>query len=432
MITSCYNFEILSHIISTIRSSHLCKGRHMGNDSPASILIALFFWISVGTILYTYFGYPILVFLLAKLIHKSATYPASQPPVTLLIAAYNEESVIEGKIQNALAVDYPKNLFQVLIVTDGSTDKTCDIVKRYTNKGVDLLYQPERRGKMAAINRALPQARGEIVIFSDANNFYPLDAICKLIGPFGDPEVGATTGAKVIEKGDGSLGTSEGLYWKYESFIKKQESLLGSCTSAAGEMLAIRKNLYSPPPENVINDDFFIAIQIVRSGYRLIYVPEAKSIERVSPSAEDEVTRRTRINAGRFQAIAMAKQILPFRRPLLVWQIFSHKFLRPLVPFGMIGAALFSLLTVIFPPKSQGLFILSKPYNLIFLGLQILFYALAWLGRNYGNRGDQNKLLRLLYLPTFLTNSNWAALLGFFRFLRGGQSHLWERIARRS
>ena len=404
----------------------------MESESLVSILTALFFWISVGGILYTYFGYPLLIFFLAKLNNKLEKYPASQPPVTLLIAAYNEESVIESKIRNSLAIDYPKNLFQVLIVADGSTDKTCEIVKRYTNLGVNLLYQPERRGKMAAINRALPQARGEIIVFSDANNYYPQDTICSLIQPFGDPEVGAATGAKVIEQGDGSLGTSEGLYWKYESFIKKQESRLGSCTSVTGEVLAIRKNLYSPPPDHVINDDFYIAMQIVRSGYRLIYVPEAKSIERVSPSAEDEVTRRTRINAGRFQAIAMAKQILPLKRPILVWQILSHKFLRPLVPFGMIGAALFNLLAVLFPPESKGLFILSQPYSLIFLGLQILFYALAWMGRKYGNRGEQNKLLRLFYLPTFLTNSNWAALLGFVRFLRGGQSHLWERIARRS
>jgi poly-beta-1,6-N-acetyl-D-glucosamine synthase len=404
----------------------------MERESLVSILVALFFWISVVGIVYTYFGYPLLIFLLAKLVTTSGTYQTGQPPVTLLIAAYNEENVIEDKIRNSLAIDYPKDLFQVLIVADGSTDKTCEIAKRYTTAGVDLLYQPERRGKMAAINHALPHARGEIVVFSDANNLYPVDAICSLIGPFGNPEVGAATGIKVIQQGDGSLGTSEGLYWKYESFIKKQESRLGSCTSAAGEMLAIRKNLYSPPPENVINDDFYIALQIVRSGYRLVYVPEAKSIERVSPSAEDEVTRRTRINAGRFQAIAMAKQILPFKRPLLVWQILSHKFLRPLVPFGMIGAALFNLLAVLFPPKSNGLFILAKPYSLILLGLQILFYALAWLGRDYGNRGDQNKLLRLLYLPTFLTNSNFAALMGFFRFLRGGQSHLWERIARRS
>jgi cellulose synthase/poly-beta-1,6-N-acetylglucosamine synthase-like glycosyltransferase len=385
----------------------------------------------LGSIVYTYFGYPLLVHFLARIFHKSEITQSSQPPVTLLIAAYNEEIVIEDKIRNSLAIDYPKEIFQVIIVADGSTDKTMEISKRYIGKGVELLYEPGRRGKMAAINRALPQARGEIIAFSDANNYYPPDAICQLVRPFADPEVGAATGAKVIGQGDGSLGASEGLYWKYESFIKKQESRLGSCTSAAGEVLAIRKELYSSPPDNVINDDFFIAMQIVRRGYRLVYVPEAKSIERVSPSAADEMTRRTRINAGRFQAIAMAKEILPFNRPLLVWQILSHKFLRPLVPFAMIGALLFNLLAVLFPPQVKGLLILGKPYSLVLLGLQVLFYVMAWTGRIFANRGEHNKLLRLFYIPTFLTNSNLAALRGFFRFLRGGQSHLWERIQRR-
>jgi cellulose synthase/poly-beta-1,6-N-acetylglucosamine synthase-like glycosyltransferase len=409
----------------------LFKGHYMEKLSFGSVLIALFFWLSLGGILYTYFGYPLLIYLLAKFARRSETSLASEPSVTLLIAAYNEEKIIEEKIKNSLAVDYPRDLFQVLIVADGSSDQTAEIVQGYTGRGVELLYQPERRGKMAAINRALPQARGEIIVFSDANNLYLPDTIRNLIRPFGDPEVGATTGAKVIVQGDGSLGASEGLYWKYESFVKKQESLLGSCTSAAGEVLGIRKDLYVQPPNNIINDDFYIAMQVVRRGYRLLYVPDAKSFERVSPSARDEVTRRTRINAGRFQAIALAGQILPLNRPLLIWQIVSHKFMRPLVPFGMIGAALFNLLAVLFPPQVDGLFILSKPYSIILLSLQAVFYALAWIGTRSEKRGEQNKLLRLFYLPAFLTNSNLAALMGFFKFLRGGQSHLWERIQRR-
>jgi biofilm PGA synthesis N-glycosyltransferase PgaC len=403
----------------------------MHNVSIGSSLIALLFWVSLGGILYTYFGYPVLIFLLAKIIQKTETYQTYKPSVTLLIAAYNEESVIEDKIKNSLTIEYPKDLLQILVVTDGSRDRTPEIAKRYINYGIEILHEPERRGKMAAINRALPNARGEIIVFSDANNYYQPDTILKLIQPFGDPSVGGVTGAKVIDQGDGSLGASEGLYWKYESFIKKQESRADSCTSAAGEVLAIRKNLYSSPPDQVINDDFYIAMQIVRNGYRLVYVPDAKSIERVSPSAQDEVARRTRINAGRFQAIVMSKQILPFNRPLLIWQILSHKFLRPIVPFFMIGAALFNLMAVLFPPATKGVWILSKPYSLVFLGLQFLFYMLAWIGMKAGNRGEQSKLVRLFYIPTFLINSNYAALLGFFRFLRGSQSHMWERIQRR-
>lgn len=403
----------------------------MDNVSAGSVFIALLFWGSLGGILYTYFGYPILIFLLAKIVYKPETFHAYQPSVTLLIAAYNEEAVMERKIKNSLSIDYPKELLQILVVTDGSADKTTEIAKRYIPFGIEILHEPQRRGKTAALNRALPEARGEIVIFSDANNYYQSDTITKLTQPFANPEVGAATGAKVIGQGDGSLGASEGLYWKYESFIKKQESRASSCTSAAGEVLAIRKGLYSPAPDNVINDDFYIAMQILRRGYRLVYVPEAISTERVSPSAQDEMIRRTRINAGRFQAITMAKQILPFNRPLLVWQILSHKFLRPIVPFCMIGAALFNLLAVLFPPRAKGVWILGKPYGDIFLGLQVLFYAVAWVGWKAGNRAQQSRLVRLFYIPTFLTNSNYAALMGFFRFLRGHQSPLWERIQRR-
>jgi cellulose synthase/poly-beta-1,6-N-acetylglucosamine synthase-like glycosyltransferase len=328
-------------------------------------------------------------------------------------------------------VDYPKSKYQILVVTDGSSDDTPERVKKFQKDGVELMHEPERRGKMAAINRALPHARGEIVIFSDANNAYQPDSIRRLVAPFADPAVGAVSGAKVIAQGDGSLGASEGAYWKYESFIKKQESRLGSCTSAAGEILAIRKDKYIAPPGNIINDDFYIAMQIVRQGLRLVYAPEAKSSERVSPTAKDEITRRTRINAGRFQIIALAGQILPFNQPLIVWQIISHKFMRPLVPFFMIAAALSNLLAVIFPPQAHSILALGLPFSAILLGLQALFYLSALIGTWLAKRGKQSGLARLFYLPTFLMNSNFAALKGFAQFVRGGQSHIWERIERR-
>jgi cellulose synthase/poly-beta-1,6-N-acetylglucosamine synthase-like glycosyltransferase len=247
--------------------------------------------------------------------------------------------------------------------------------------------------------------------------------------------VGAVSGSKVIERGDGTLGASEGLYWKYESFIKKQESRLGSCTSVAGEIFALRKHLYAPPPDNIINDDFYIGMQAIRKGYRLVYAPEARSIERVSPSARDEIIRRTRINAGRYQAISLAPQVLPLQSPLLVWQIISHKFMRPLVPFCMIGAALSNLALVFVPFGAQSLagqvLYLSPPLAQILLSLQVLFYILAWIGGRLANQRETSRLARLLYLPSFLTNSNFAALKGFFQFLRGKQSHIWQRAQRR-
>jgi biofilm PGA synthesis N-glycosyltransferase PgaC len=397
--------------------------------SAANLIISLLFWISISSILYTYAGYPVLIFLLSKLKPAPIFQTEGDFTVTLLIAAYNEEREIEEKIRNCLALDFPSGQLQILIITDGSTDRTPDIVKAYMDSGIEHMHRDERRGKMAAINRAMPSVRGEIVVFSDANNHYLPDTIRRLVAPFNDPKVGAASGAKVIQKGDGSLGTSEGAYWKYESFIKKQESRLGSCTSAAGEILAIRKSLYISPPEHIINDDFFIAMQILRQGYRLMYVPEAKSIERVSATAQDEIVRRTRINAGRYQAIAMSGRLLPFHSAVLVWQIISHKFLRPLVPFFMGTALLSNVIAVLYPPQTAAG--LRPPLSIIFLVAQIVFYGLAITGNLIPSAGKHSPVMNLFYLPTFLMNSNLAALKGFFRFLSGGQSHLWERVQRR-
>lgn len=394
-------------------------------------VISIIFWLSVGAIAYAYFGYPVAVWLLARVFPRPVRPTQNGiPTVTLLIAAYNEEAVIEDKIKNSLELDYPPERFNVLIVTDGSSDSTPKRVETFAAQGIQLLHRPERAGKMAAIKRALPQARGEIVVFSDANNFYQRNALRELVAPLDDPTVGAVGGAKMIQQDDGSLGASEGLYWKYESWIKKQESRLGSCTSATGEILAIRKELYRKPPDNIINDDFYIAMQVIRQGYRYVYAPQAVSYERVSQTARDEVIRRTRINAGRYQSIAMAPEVVPFNNPLVAWQIFSHKFLRPLVPFFMAAALLTNILAVAIPAPDRGFWGLGAPYGAILLALQALFYGMAVLGSLLGGKGKKNKLVRLLYLPTFLTNSNFAAVQGLLKFMRGGQFHIWERIQR--
>jgi len=403
----------------------------MGLKIDGYLAFTVLFWLSMAGIIYTYFGYPLLVAALASLFPKAEGGQDVTPTVTLLVAAYNEENVIESKIQNCLAIEYPKNKLQILVITDGSSDRTPQIVEQFAAENVLLLHQPERRGKMAAINRALLTIESEIVVFSDANNYYQPQTLRKLLGPFCDSGVGATTGAKLILKGDGSLGESEGLYWKYESFIKSQESRLGSCTSAAGEILAIRKKLYVTPPEKIINDDFFIAMQILKQGYRLIYVPDAKSIERVSLTAQDEIIRRTRINAGRFQAIALSRKILPFNQPYLIWQIFSHKFLRPFVPFFMIFVAISNVMLLLLPPGVGSLQPLGRLFYEVLLALQILFYGLAWLGARPNYQVDPSKFRKMVYLATFLVNSNLAALKGFIQFARGQQSHIWDRTQRR-
>jgi cellulose synthase/poly-beta-1,6-N-acetylglucosamine synthase-like glycosyltransferase len=395
-------------------------------------MVGKLFWLFVGSVVYTYFGYPVLLTLLARFRSKPRSFnrPAVAPLVTLLITAHNEEMVIAEKLENSLALNYPANRLQILVAADGSNDRTVDIVRSYRDRGVELSYSPPRRGKMAAINRAMSQVRGEIVIFSDANNHYNVNALMELTAPFSDRRVGAVSGAKSIVKGDGLLGESERLYWRYESFIKKQESKLGCCTGVTGEILAIRRDLFEFPPDGIINDDFYLAMRLVQQGYDVIYAPEARSIERISISAQDEIARRSRIIAGRYQAMALAHQLLPLRRPLIVWQILSHKFFRPLVPLAMLGALITNSMAIIWPRDEARFSIgrLGPPFNWVMLVLQTIFYGLAFASR-YTERSS--RFGKLLYLPTFLVNSNFAALIGLYRFATKGQSTTWQRIRRR-
>lgn len=392
-------------------------------------ILGLLFWSSVLLIVYVYVGYPLVLTLLAALRRKPAEYSSYLPTVTLLIAAYNEQDVIASKLENTFALDYPPEKLQILVAADGSDDRTPEIVRSFDLRGVELSYQPERRGKMAAINQAMPRVRHEIVLFSDANNLYNKDTLRELVRPFSDPKVGAVSGSKnIIGSGD-TLAKADSLYWRYESYIKNQETRLGSCTGVSGEILAIRNHLYQKPPDKVINDDFFIALGILRQGYRLIYRPSARSFERSSLSEKDEAMRRSRIVAGRYQAMFMSAQLLPWHNPLLVWQIVSHKFMRPLVPLAMIVAFVSNLLAFAFPSASlgQGIVSLSRPYDWIMLLLQLLFYASAWLGNVLKGSGTIGKVL---YIPTFLVNSNFSALYGLISFLTGRQTTLWQRARR--
>ncbi len=388
------------------------------------------FWIFVGIIFYIYAGYPIILTLLAKIRTENQRDLTSNPFVTLLITAYNEETVIAQKIENSLKLDYDKSRLQILVAADGSDDRTVEIVKQYQDQGVEISFSPPRRGKMAAINRALSRVQGEIIIFSDANNLFAANVVKELLAPFANPKVGIVSGSKSIYRGDGVLGESEGFYWKYESFIKTQETRLGCCTSVLGEVMAVRNSLIKPCPERIINDDFYLALMLIRKGYNSVYAPGACSFERISLSARDEFVRRTRIIAGRYQAMMVFINKIPLSRPVVIWQMISHKFMRPLVPFAMIGALIANIIAVIWPIQSAdfSLIYLSTPFNWLMLVLQGIFYGLAV----FGNHIDHKHIVgRLLYLPTFLVISNIAAISGLYCFLTGRQTPLWQRAQRR-
>ena len=390
-------------------------------------MFAYIFWGSLLFIAYLYAGYPLCLALLSKMLRQPLQPEnAGLPQVTLLIAAYNEEATIAQKLDNCLALDYPTHALQILISVDGSMDQTANIVTQYADRGVILVHSLDRAGKTAALNRAMPLATGTIIVISDANNTYPRETLRTLVTPFADPELGAVAGAKVILKGDSALGNAESRYWRYESFIKSRETEISSCIGATGEILAFRREHFDPFPAHVIHDDLYLALKTLKQGYRVIYLPEARSYERISPDAADEMTRRRRLIVGRLQL--MTSELMPWRRPLLVWQIISHKFLRPFVIFAMLAAGISNLLAV-FWPSPGGLLQLAAPWNQILLAGQVLFYAAALLGNLWGG----HRLLKnLLYVPTFLVNSNLAALLGIGDYVRGRREKTWNTIKRQA
>ena len=384
----------------------------------------ILFWISFIFLIYVYLGYPLLIAVLARLRRGANTPKTELPSISLIIAAYNEEKVLREKLTNALELNYPEGKMEIIVAADGSNDGTCDIVNEYAFQGVKLSFSQERRGKLAAMAHAAENAAGEVLVFSDANNLFLPCSFQYLLQPFADEQVGAATGAKHVRSEGDTLSSSEGLYWKYESWIKKNESRMNTCTAAAGEILAVRKALFPHIPAGVINDDFYILLSIIRAGYRVVYVPQAESWERVSQAQQDEVKRRARITAGRFQALANSWHWLPWNNPTAVWQLFSHKYFRLFIPFAMILALLSNLAVVL-----AARFGLAKAgaWAGWMLAAQAVFYALALLGRWLDFRGP----LKFLYLPAFLVSSNLATLLGFFKHVSQNQDVSWERVNRR-
>lgn len=391
-------------------------------------MVGILFWICVALVFYVYAGYPLLVYLISALFGKEPKSQQIIPRVTILFSALNEEKVISEKLENCLALDYPKESLQILVVSDGSTDSTAKIVEGYLTKGIDFLDLPVRKGKLAALRNALPLVKGEIILFSDADNYYPANALLETVKYFCDPTVGAVSGGRNV-LGDGVLRNAEGLYWKYEEFIKRHESRIGSCVGVAGDLLAVRKNLYASPPENIINDDFFNVLGVLRQGFRILYAPDARSYHPVAKSDNQEIERRARMVAGRYQAIFSLWQFLPWKYPVSVWQIVSHKYLRPLVPIFMILAFIFSVtsLVVLETGTNRDWLYLYYPYNWVFFVAQLIFYFIAWLGMRKKFTGIIGKIL---YIPSFLVNSNLAALQGLYRFVTSKQSVLWKKAER--
>jgi cellulose synthase/poly-beta-1,6-N-acetylglucosamine synthase-like glycosyltransferase len=337
------------------------------------------------------------------------------PIVSLLIIAHNEEDVIEERIRNTLAMDYPRDRLEIVIALDGCTDGTSSIVQRYRSQGVRLLEFPRRRGKSTTLNDAFEHLQGELVVLSDANTEIEPTAVRRLLRWFGDPKVGVVCGRLVL-KDPINTRNVDSMYWKYETFIKRCEGRLGALLGANGAIYAIRRELYKAVPGQTLIDDFVIPLQAkLRSGCSIIYEASAIATEVTPEDVRSEFRRRARIGTGGFQSIGVLWRLLDPRKGWVALSFFSHKFLRWLCPFFMIGALV-----------SNFLLLHSPFYRFILMG-QLGFYLVSALA---GFLPPKIKVLRPLRLATMFSSMNLALFMGFWYWILGSHNGVWVRTSR--
>lgn len=381
-------------------------------------------WISLFVVFYNYAGYAVLVYVANAFKKKKTPLAAANyfPTVSFIVAAYNEEDCIEKKILNSLGQEYPPEKIEFIFITDGSTDDTPFLIQKYPS--VQLLHAPQRKGKSAALNRAVQAAKNEVLIFSDANTILNKEATQKIAQHYTNKKVGGVAGEKkvmaAVSNSTEDVGSSEGAYWKYESFLKKLDSDFYSVVGAAGELFSVRKELYEYVPQEVILDDFIISMKVAQKGYRIVYEPEAYAMELPSFSIKDEKKRKVRIAAGGFQAMAMLPQAWYFwKHPRLSFLYVSHRVLRwTLSPVCLITAFACSL--------ALSLFSEAVVYKIIFLA-QACFYLGAFIAHSYPLMSKRFTILKLPYYFIFM---NISVIQGFFRFLRRQQPSTWEKAKR--
>ena len=391
-------------------------------------LLKILFWILLFTVVYTYIGYGLVLFILIKIKrffkkNKEINNPFYKPEVTLFIPAYNEKDYVDQKMKNTMELNYPKDKLKIYWVTDGSDDGTNVKLEKYDN--VKVFHKTQRKGKINAMNRVMPMVNTPIVIFSDANTLLGKDSIKYLVRCFKNEKVGCVSGEKRIlnKNKDTASGAGEGLYWKYESTLKKWDAELYSVVGAAGELFAIRTELYKEVEKDTLLDDFIISLRVAQKGYTIQYDPKAFAIETASANVKEELKRKIRIAAGGIQSVIRLRSLLNiFKYKTLSFQYFSHRVLRwTLTPLCLI--LLIPILTVIAINEGALFFGL---YSILFW-LQLFFYVAALVGWFLENRSTR---IKILFVPYYFFIMNLSVVLGFLRYLKNNQSVNWERAKR--
>lgn len=385
------------------------------------------FWISLFVVFYTYVGYGILLCMLVKIkeffskpaIHQIS--PADFPYVSLLIAAYNEEKIVDEKMSNCFELGYPKDKLKIVWITDGSTDSTNEKLSRYSN--TEVLFEPKRGGKTAALNRAMNFINTDIVIFTDANTILNKDSITEIVNAFSDPKVGCVAGEKriALTSATNTSSLGEGAYWKYESVLKEMDSRLNTTAGAAGELFAVRKDLYEYVEEDTLLDDFIISMRIAKKGYKIRYCKNAYAVEGGSLNMREEKKRKVRIAAGGIQSVIRLSSLLNvFKYPLLSFQYISHRVLRwTITPVLLISLFPFNIILVLNEEQ-----IIYK----ILLLLQILFYLAAYTGKIFERRNIKLSVFLIPYYFMFMNFNVFSGLSYLLKKKRGDGT--WEKAKR--
>lgn len=392
------------------------------------VLLEILFWAMLLIVFYTYIGYGILLYIIIRLKRLlkgkpfEAVLPADDklPTITLMICAYNEEDVVAEKMENTRAIDYPRDKFRVMWVTDGSNDRTNELLKAYPE--VDIVFSPERRGKTAALKHGLKEVKTRYVAFTDANTMINSDAMREIARQFMDSRVGCVSGEKrVTARNKGEMAAEgEGLYWKYESMLKKWDSELYSTMGAAGELYAIDPKLVREVPDEALLDDFMMSMYVVEDGYRIAYTPDAYACEFGSANIYEESKRKRRIAAGGLQSIWWLRSMLnPIRQPLVTFQYVSHRVLRwSLTPIAMVVLLLTNIALVWMDA--------GKVYTWALI-IQAFFLLMAFLGWLQTRFGQKNKWLYTAYYFLFM---NLNVFRGMAYLKSHGKSGTWEKAKR--
>ncbi len=379
------------------------------------LVAEVIFWLSAMALLYTYAGYPLLVALVSALRPLRVRRGKFEGTVSIIITAYNEERDLAAKLENTLALDYPRELLEIIVASDCSTDRTDEVVREFASHGVRLHRQAERLGKTAAQNAAVEMARGEIILFSDATSLYQPNAVRALMPSFADASVGCVAGRlEYVDSSDSRVGHGARSYWSYETFLKRHESRVGSLIGASGCLYAVRRSAYVPLYHEACSD-FIIATKMVEQNLRAVYEPDAVCTEQTNRQSDKELKMRVRIIAQTFTDLWRHRAMLnPLRSGFYGVQLVSHKVMRYLVPFFLIGLFIASAVL------ASG----DLAYRLLFAAqlAGYTFPALAWALDRVGIRS------RVLAFPQYFLLANLASLIACYQFLRGERYARWEPI----